>query len=352
MVGLAWTQTRGATVTMCLAGIFVGFSACGFFRSRRRRWTLRLILLAAVAGFFLHVGRSGAWKAFHPDNIEEAASLRTSLYRNGGEIFQDYPWLGVGLGAFPWAYPAYQTVMLGKQVTHVHSDWLELLLETGFIGLLLYLAGLAGLARRALRAWREAPPGERRCLLGGVLAALLAFLLHQGIEFQFQTPGNAVWFFVLCGFFDAAAPDDIPKAGGTRLAELFSSRPGWTRLGLAALYFGLALAAAKPAVASLYALRSRTAAPASRPYFLSKALAWHASPDYAFELGATYLELAEANPGARTALLRLGLRASSSALAQAPQHPRYRNLQAAIIWRLGRVDDARSLLRAPMAARS
>lgn len=55
----------------------------------------------------------------------EPLLYRDAIWRSAIELWREHPWLGHGLGSFPWAYPAHATFDTGEIVDHAHNDWLE-----------------------------------------------------------------------------------------------------------------------------------------------------------------------------------------------------------------------------------
>ncbi len=79
---------------------------------------------------------------------ELSAGGRPALWLANIDLFMDHPLLGVGLGN-TMLYPKY--FVYGHTVQYAHNTFLEVLTETGFIGLIVY-AGITGLI--LLNIWR------------------------------------------------------------------------------------------------------------------------------------------------------------------------------------------------------
>jgi O-antigen ligase len=117
-------------------------------------------LLASVA-LLLMLGATVALAAF-TDAGSNATSLTTRLeiyavtVRAIGDTFP----AGTGLGTFQAYYRLYENPALVDSffVNHAHSDPLEWVLETGFLGILLLGALLLWWGTRALRLWRAETP--------------------------------------------------------------------------------------------------------------------------------------------------------------------------------------------------
>jgi O-antigen ligase len=136
-------------------------------------------------------------------------------------IWRAYPWLGSGLGTFPSVYPAFRLFDNGLIFLQAHNDWLQLLSETGCLGLALALAFLFLLAREAWQSARAAQP--RPHVVSLKLAALVGcagFLVHCAADFVAHSVGNLLLFSVLAAM--AAARAKMPAT------------PGRSRLGASA----------------------------------------------------------------------------------------------------------------------
>lgn len=148
--------------------------------------------------------------------------LRTSrgrMYTGAWLGWQTAPWLGVGPGMQRNLWPRFAHSGDGNRETgewptlvnddfhsyEVHSDWLELLQETGMIGLLLFLTGCVALGwtywqgyRHTTIRWREDELSLMRQPIEGfhmITAGALSFgamVFHSLGDFNLQMPGS-VW---------------------------------------------------------------------------------------------------------------------------------------------------------------
>ncbi|MFI5361862.1 MAG: O-antigen ligase family protein [Elusimicrobiota bacterium] len=244
--GIAASGSRGALLAMLLAAAATAFFGADFEkRSRRRRLRAAGALAGAVVVVFMAFRYVGAG-AEAGARVERSITGRFSIYGDARRWWRDAPLFGTGLGSFETIYPSYQDVELRATVAHAHSDWLEIALEAGLVGLLASLAAAALAAAAAVRVWLTARSEEMRALIGGCLAAAAAFCVHALFEFCFQIPGNAVVFLGIVGFL-LSAPSWADKG-----ADRPRSRPpaALPSLLAAAAFLFLALAAARPAAAA------------------------------------------------------------------------------------------------------
>jgi O-antigen ligase len=103
---------------------------------------------------------------------------RLAHWQAAWEMAADAPWLGVGFGNYAAAYPRYALVNWPLALGHAHNYYLNLLAETGIIGLAAYCVLMIGLFVLCARAARRLE-GARRGLAIGALAALTHLAVHS-----------------------------------------------------------------------------------------------------------------------------------------------------------------------------
>ncbi len=88
------------------------------------------------------------------------------------------PWLGFGLGNYESVYADYRLPNWGEALGHAHNLYLNMLAETGIVGMVAYLLLCAILLLRAWRA-RSHPDPLARCLAIGTFASWVYFCVHS-----------------------------------------------------------------------------------------------------------------------------------------------------------------------------
>ncbi len=113
-------------------------------------------------------------------------------------MFTDFPWLGVGVGNYGVVYPQYGLREWPFSLGHAHNFYLNMLAETGLIGLAFYLVlvfsslGFAwSVARRNQGLWRA--------LAFGMMGALVATTVHNFFD-NLYVHGMNIQFAILLGF--------------------------------------------------------------------------------------------------------------------------------------------------------
>lgn len=178
-------HSRGGILAMLVSGVVVG--ACAFATTRRRVWVLfpSLALVAVVFGAL-------AWQR----GLPRLLGGRLIALQAAGEMFVNSPWLGIGLGNYGVAYPAFSD----QEVWYLaHNTWLEWAAETGLVGVLLLVGAMSvGVWKCALRR-TSLPLASSPCLRLGMLGALAFAAAYAAADWCLQVPANAWLCAVLVG---------------------------------------------------------------------------------------------------------------------------------------------------------
>ncbi len=153
--------------------------------------------------------------------VNYATSGRIDIWRVATKMIAAHPVNGVGVRDFRHAYPHYarsgdpfldaQACGPDEGACHPHQIVLEILTNTGAIGLALWLAA-TGLA---LRAWRKAGPEARKRAFPATLAlAVTVFPLNTHFAFYSAWWGLFFWWLLAlwCAALYADVPDSAPVA--------------------------------------------------------------------------------------------------------------------------------------------
>lgn len=139
--------------------------------------------------------RSAEVFAGDADGLDHALSGRARIWSAAACMIREHPLNGVGARGFREAFPACdpapgEIAAWGTGVAlHAHQVVLEVLSETGFLGLLLWLAGAA----LAWRAWRYASPPAREDARPAMLAlAVSVFPLNTHLAVYSTFWGSVV----------------------------------------------------------------------------------------------------------------------------------------------------------------
>lgn len=174
--------SRGGVVAL-IGGllVMVGLGArgpAGRGRAARVALALVLIVLSAIwiGGDILY----GTLERLAEEVGRPEESVRVAIWRDALALWRTSPVVGSGYATFTVGFPLVRTLQLPIAFTHAESDWVQLLTDSGALGLLLVLALAGALGLALLRRYREAQDRWARALALGGLVALVGTAV-QGI---------------------------------------------------------------------------------------------------------------------------------------------------------------------------
>jgi putative inorganic carbon (HCO3(-)) transporter len=185
-------------------GAWLGFGAAGIVLvcfAPRRRW-IGFLLVVAGSGMFVLLWVAGFVPLSIQQRIESARQdfvgfrdvravpisdenfaiiERLAHWQAAIYMADAHPFIGVGLGNYETAYPAYRIPSWPNPLGHAHNDYLNLLAETGLVGLSGYLAGWALIVYWTLQALQQPDP-VRRGLALGLLGTWTHLAVHSFVD--------------------------------------------------------------------------------------------------------------------------------------------------------------------------
>jgi O-antigen ligase len=209
------------------------------FIGREARTPARFIGFGAIVAIALALAAGVAWKTSErfqsridrtaialrgdPKSVDTALSGRLDIWHASMRMIAAHPVNGVGVRGFRYAYPHFapaadhfvvdESCGEGEGACHPHQLILEILCETGMLGLLLWLAGTV----LAFRAWRRVGSVARaRAFPATVAISVMLFPLNTHLAFY------SAWWGLLFGWllglwcaslFVEPAKDEIHDSG-------------------------------------------------------------------------------------------------------------------------------------------
>lgn len=187
--GLFATQSVGAWACLTLAALLIS-------TWRRSRTWLLIVLVAGTAGILVLLSHRGlqSW-------LLASFSMRLELWKSAWSLFLQHPFFGTGSGTFAESYQrAGYSLNTGSRFAH--NIPLQLLVETGLTGTLLFLSAVLGLVRRFKVPYRWEG--------WGVMAGVFAFLLFSLVDLPFQMP-ELFWILAVVAGRLEARPERTPS---------------------------------------------------------------------------------------------------------------------------------------------
>lgn len=201
----------GLVINASLAGIGLGVPVAlvsWLTFGRQRRAIRRLLLAVMIAGslatpVLIAVGPFGN-NLIGRQTQNVALSRQTSFALTMRASATYFP-IGSGSGSFQRVYRTLEP--LGGVTTtfmnHAHSDWLELLLETGLVGVVLAVSFLAWWTARVCATWRADLPDP---FAQAAAIASAALLLHSSVDYPLRTAALSALFALCLALLAGARP--------------------------------------------------------------------------------------------------------------------------------------------------
>ncbi len=192
------TGSRSGSV-VGLSGVLLAFVA---FRARivqqlkaiPRKIAVALILALVgivIAAIWLSVSLGRAASIDRATMMESEADLRWQIWPVVWDMFQNYLPVGTGFGTFDPVFRISEpdSLLNPAYINLAHNDWLQVLLEGGFVGVIFLGLILAWFALRSIQAWYSprAQTGSR--LLAKASSIIIALILAaSATDYPARTP--------------------------------------------------------------------------------------------------------------------------------------------------------------------
>jgi exopolysaccharide production protein ExoQ len=203
--GLVATQTRGAVIG-ALTGIFV--VVWTRWRGQRK---VEAGIVAAVLLVIFALSSSSVIESFFArgESLEKLSTLnsRTDLWAYAFSLFPEHPLYGFGLTASRGLF--LDTIGLGGG----HNALVNILIDTGLAGALVWAALLVMVLRSASRLAKNTARPELRVDRGIILAVMLCLMADSVFTQELGAPANVActWLFVIVAWVNLATR---PGTGG------------------------------------------------------------------------------------------------------------------------------------------
>jgi O-antigen ligase len=200
-VALLLTGSRAGLFSFLCSMLFIAFLlSAGWLRSKRL-WGMLASFVALGLTYALWLNPDRVLRTFAIlwlGTDDPSLHSRIFVWQDTLRLGQDYPWSGTGLDTYMWAFPRYKQSLIGQEVyDYAHNDYLQAFAEGGLpLVAILTLALLWG-GTQLLNAWSEHEGLHARGIGLGLLAGLVAMLVHSAYDFNLHILANAILFVLL-----------------------------------------------------------------------------------------------------------------------------------------------------------
>ncbi|HEX8680493.1 MAG TPA: O-antigen ligase family protein [Chthoniobacterales bacterium] len=295
--GLALTGSRGGYLSVL--GSFVAFAIVSVIILRAAypgRWlkfsAFGAGALVAVALFGTLLIQGSTFLSSRAGSIADRKNVRMDLWQASIHQWHLQPIFGTGAGTYRFYGRQFRTEQMQNDPVDVHNDYLHLLCEYGLFGVAAFLVFFSAHARQGWacvsRQMTSAQRGggllsNRRALCIGALAAIAAYVVHSGFDFNLHVPANAMLLAFVFGLI--AHPTESHRPETSR--DVLGHYPLWATAGVAAILLVLCV---RFFPAEYYMERARAALrdedPGASILYANKALQYdRRNPELYFYLG-------------------------------------------------------------------
>ena len=199
VLALVFSKSR-AGITGFGIGL-ITFTLVVYYANKRLSLGFWMIVGAVLGLLFVY----GSQMGFDPI-IERFLELdkgisRIGLWKDGIAILKDHP-LGIGLGNLNQVLPVYLTSSVSEVTvySHIHNDYLQVLIEAGWPGFLIIVGGFFIFLGASLgRVVKLSPYDDplRFFVATGAISGLVSMAFHSFFDFNLQIPANCFYFVTL-----------------------------------------------------------------------------------------------------------------------------------------------------------
>jgi O-antigen ligase len=168
----------------------------------RSYWMIAGIIIGMVTFYSFRIGVDPVLERFLKINEQMG---RHDIWRDSWVIVKEHPF-GTGLATFKQVFPVFNVSTVAETTPYyAHNDYLQLLVEAGWIGFLALVSGFYIFLIRSFRKVKQMSLQDdplRFFLAIGALSGLVSIAFHSFFDFNLQIPANCVYFVMLLGIVD------------------------------------------------------------------------------------------------------------------------------------------------------
>jgi tetratricopeptide (TPR) repeat protein len=182
------TKSFSGWLSLILACACFTFIYLGFIKKVRVRYLISFFVVLVLVLVLIFAGLS----LTRPDNPlatikNNPLLLRALNWWTTIEMIRDNPWVGRGLDTFGLIYPSYQRYGVNT-IHHTHNTYLQLGVEMGIIGALVFFWFACWWLWRTVGIFKETRNKNVKAWEGFLIVAGMAFFLHHAFDFEFYLP--------------------------------------------------------------------------------------------------------------------------------------------------------------------
>lgn len=220
-VRFAWRQGLLFLLAVGIVFIFANLSSTGF-QFRLGRIAERAASVGKVTELEKAVEKAPDESAY------SSIQLRMAIWRNALEMIKDRPLLGYGAGNMKIYYPLYhRKAIVDKEsglrfrLEQAHNDYVQILVELGIIGFIVFGGLLTGFLFMVRRILKNISSPEKRLITIGIAGGVTGFAVQAVFSFPLQTAVPPFLFFAFLGIAAACCHKTVRGFAIPGIAAVF-----------------------------------------------------------------------------------------------------------------------------------
>lgn len=187
-------QSRGALLALVTVVTFIGCYRFG-------KIALIILIVSLIAGVL--IPNPLKQRVIDVAAQDPYAFSRVDIWKNSIERIVDRP-LGIGLGmykysSFQYRFPIESNIVrYGKRAESAHNEYLQMAVELGVGGFLIFLVGIGVWGWEVKEVLRSQQEPLERGLVTGLVGAVLGILAHSAVDSVFHEPALVI-LLIVCG---------------------------------------------------------------------------------------------------------------------------------------------------------
>ncbi len=194
------TQSRGAMI-----GIVVSVAFSALWLKPRVGWLVAALLIGAVIAFLgVEANRAADFAAL--DDSTVTAAGRFELWSRALYIAQDFPFTGIGLGAFSQVVPVMYPLFINSPdapLPHAHNMYLQMAVDYGIGGFVCFIGMTTTMLALGVTTIKRARGTPNALLALGLVAGYIVFLAHGMLDAVFVSSKVSVIIWLLLALLTA-----------------------------------------------------------------------------------------------------------------------------------------------------
>ena len=201
LVALLLTGSRAGLLSFSCSMLFMALLLSVRRLHGKRLWGMLVSFVALGLTYALWLNPDRVLRTFTilwVGTDDPSLHSRILVWQDTLRLGHDFRWSGAGLDTYTWAFPLYKRALIGQQVfDYAHNDYLQAFAEGGLPLVAIFALALLWGGTQLLNRWSQHEGPHIRGIGLGLLAGLVAMLVHSAYDFNLHILANAILFVLL-----------------------------------------------------------------------------------------------------------------------------------------------------------